>query len=178
MNVHQLLMENDFETIWLKGSKAPDEKEDFKAVYEALISKTPKPNIHNMEVHLGIIKGELDMQYDITGKNGDGTPYAIGMTDWDEIAGYTVVLGDFPVETYIIELLDEISFYGMEEDMREQRDDLNTKIEEGKGMTLQELLAEIDNGETDINKFTTWSELKKELDDDDEEDKKEPPLLN
>jgi len=62
--------------------------------------------------------------------------------------------------------------------MKEQRDDLNTKIEEGKGMTLEELLAEIDNGETDINKFTTWNELKKELDDEDEEDKKEPPLLN
>lgn len=158
MNIHQLLKENDFEQIWSKYSKSEEQKTFYADMYYVLVNKLPKSNTDNMKVYVEFVKDAFTEEipqyyYDVSGKKEDGS-YSISMTDWDEIVGYDVELNDIPIEVFIIELIDEITFYGTEEEMRKVRYELNETIEgieagRIKPMTLDDLIAELDYEEDD-----------------------------
>lgn len=80
--------------------------------------------------------------YDVfisTIEDGQKEAYSMSFIDWNILAGYAYDFGDVPLNIAVMEFLWELTFYGSEEKMKEQREVILSYKTDGKIISIDNL---------------------------------------
>ncbi len=104
-------------------------------VFDACLNKTPKKSDKNIEIMIDKVLSEFDgnIWFDVYGicKN-TGTKWALELDDWGEWLAYTisaVTAEHYSDEEILAHCIEEMTFLGLEKDIKETRDKLHSMVE-------------------------------------------------
>lgn len=138
MILHDLLLECNFEQLLEEYQSIHGKVENvefYRYYLEVLRNKTPVESDEpfTIKIRYGLDFSSHEEYLDVYGSyDEDDEYYSISMTDWNNIVGYKYELGEFKESELIFSLIEDITFYGTEEDMVKQREELNQAMEDMK----------------------------------------------
>ena len=161
MNIQQLMQATEFETVWDRYDDLyrvdENDKEFLEYVYRKLLNKIIKTTELKNTIKLEYQKDELfegEEYFDVAAyEEGNDQRYSFSMSDWDEVVGYEFDASNYDEATFLAVFLYELTFYGDEENMKKQRNEL-VKTSEG-----------IKNGTIETVNFSNLDEFLKRLED-------------
>lgn len=164
MTLYKLLFEVEFDKLkdeYEAKHGVIDTPNFYEYYLEVLRTKTPKQEDDELFITIEEVADVVtgDKYLDVFGYSRDkedNEKYTISMTDWDIIVSWEYELGDYSTAELIFTLIDDITFYGTEDDMIKQREE------------LIQLTKDIKSGKEELIKVNSIDELFKELKDDGE----------
>lgn len=147
MNIQQLMQVTEFETVWERYEDLyrvdENDKEFLEYVYRKLLNKIIKPIDVKSTIKLEYQKDEVfdgEEYFDVTAyEDGSDQRYSFSMSDWDEVVGYEFDANEYDEVTLLAVFLYEITFYGDEANMVEQREELKETSEGIRNGTIETL---------------------------------------
>jgi hypothetical protein len=120
--------------------KYPDNADYYyvEYVFDACLSKAPRKSDKNLEIMIDGVLSDGKIWFDVYGLCKDtGTKYALELNDWEEWLAYpisAVTAEHYSDEEILAHCIEEMTFLGMEEDVREMRDKLNSMVDDIKAL--------------------------------------------
>ena len=105
-------------------------------VFDACLRKTPRKSDKNIEIIIDKILSDGKIWFDVYGLCKDtGIKWALELNPWEEWLTYpisAVTAEHYSDEEILAHCIEEMTFLGMEEDIKEIRDNLNSMVEDIK----------------------------------------------
>jgi hypothetical protein len=144
MNFKELITKTNWSDVLesMKKELSDIDEQEYKKIFFKLLSYDPVESDEKLIINVEFIKDEENNEYfDVYGLNEKGDKYSLSMTSWHVWLGFEVNVENISYSDFVAQCLWEMTFYGNEEEMENQREELvkvADKIDSGKYLRYQE----------------------------------------